>query len=295
MQIIIPHARRNNGLLLSNVPFICENLDHRSVVILTEKDNIPRISAAAREGVTIVDEDSICPSLTLAGARRKFAGTPVPERRAGWYFQQFLKMAWSLNGECDEWYVVWDSDTFPLRPITLFDEGGAPLFTASEEHNSVYFQTIEALVGLKRQVGFSFVAENLLIKRAIMREIIGEILDNGKIEGATFFEKIENAALSAADPYRAFSEFELYGNFAIARYPGLYRRTERRSSRKGARRFGLTPSSYDLQRLSRKYDVVSFEHWDRIIPPLIAVNKIASIIAHFAAQIRIAIGHLAKG
>ena len=280
MQVVIPHARRSNELLARNLPFIRRNIEHRSIVVITDRENAGTLASLAGDDVELVDEDALQSGLSLEFVKKSFEGSVVPPRRAGWYFQQLLKMAWALRPECDEWYLVWDSDTFPLRPISLFDGEGTPLFTGSSEHNAVYFESIDALLGIRRQVEFSFIAENMLIRREYMLEMIAEIQGSKSAKGATFFEKIIRAALATSDPYRAFSEFECYGNFVAARHPGSYRRTYRSSSRKGARRFGLSPSRFDLARLARRFEIVSFERWDRIIPPIVAANKLISVLAH---------------
>jgi hypothetical protein len=279
LQIVIAHAKRNNDLLERNLPYIRENIGHSSIVVLTEKGNAPNLPTASGESLRVLEEDSIMPGLSLAAVKAAFEGTAVPERRAGWYFQQFLKMAWSLREDCEEWYLVWDSDTFPLRPIALFDEAGKALFTSSNERNPAYFETIDLLLGPGRRADFSFISENMLINRAIMRELIGRIAGNEGIEGADFFDKILAAVKKSSDPYCAFSEFETYGNFAMSHRPELYCMTRRSSSRKGARRFGLKPSKRDLDRLSRRFDIVSFERWDRIVHPFVAINKLFSFVS----------------
>ena len=42
-----------------------------------------------------------------------------------WYYQQFLKMAYARTCP-SEYYLCWDSDTIPLRKISMFDENKKP-------------------------------------------------------------------------------------------------------------------------------------------------------------------------
>lgn len=280
VQVVIPHVSRNNELLRRNAPYLRDNLDHSSIVVLTDGGNVPELSRWLGDEFLVLDEDAIFPGLTHRAVETAFSGTAVPARRAGWYYQQFLKMAWAFHGSCADWYVVWDSDTFPLRRLRLFGESGEPLFSMSHEHNPVYFETLDRLLGLKRQAERSFVAENMLIKKAIMAELVDAINAKAELGGGAFFEKILAAVKLSSDPYRAFSEFETYGTYAMARHPGLYGEIVRLSTRKGARRFGLKPSRYDLARLSRRFEIASFESWDRIVPPLISLNKLVSLVVY---------------
>ena len=47
--------------------------------------------------------------------------------KPGWYYQQFLKMAYASKCECG-YYMSWDSDTIPLRRIEMFDREDRPYF-----------------------------------------------------------------------------------------------------------------------------------------------------------------------
>ncbi|MEI3192244.1 MAG: DUF6492 family protein [Lachnospiraceae bacterium] len=58
--------------------------------------------------------------------------------RSGWYFQQFLKFGYAQVCE-DEYYIVWDSDTVPLHPISHFQDG-KPVFTKKEEMEPPYLR-----------------------------------------------------------------------------------------------------------------------------------------------------------
>ena len=40
----------------------------------------------------------------------------------------------------DEYYLLWDSNTIPIRPINMF-KNGHPLFDMKLEHHTQYFVT----------------------------------------------------------------------------------------------------------------------------------------------------------
>jgi hypothetical protein len=281
MQVVIPHIKRNNDLLIRNIPYIKKNISADEIFIFTAKTNVPDLALISSYGVRVLDEDQVLPGLNISTITKICKFTGIPEFRAGWYFQQFLKMAWAISRRCTDWYIVWDSDTFPLHEIPFFDNQGRPLFGKKEEWNRAYFETIECLLGIERQVDYSFIAENMIINKKIMMQLLSDINSNGTLEGKYFYEKILNAAARSSNSSCGFSEFETYGNYATVKAPSLYQPIQRLACRKGARRFGLKPSREDLTRLEKKYDIVSFEQWDRIIPPLVFFNKALSYFLYF--------------
>ena len=53
--------------------------------------------------------------------------------RAGWYVQQFIKMQFARYTQ-DEYYLIWDSDTIPVRQINMFDDKLRPVFDMRTEY-----------------------------------------------------------------------------------------------------------------------------------------------------------------
>ena len=64
--------------------------------------------------------------------------------RVGWYEQQFLKMEYSKICKND-YYLIWDSDTIPIKPVKMFDNN-KPIFDMKKEHHSPYFITLDKLI-----------------------------------------------------------------------------------------------------------------------------------------------------
>ena len=46
----------------------------------------------------------------------------------------------------------------------------------------------------------------------------------------------------------------------------------------GAKKYGLTPTHYDLKRESKKYETISFERWNKIIP---LYNNLQHLLSRF--------------
>ena len=194
----------------------------------------------------------------------------LPKVRPGWYYQQFLKMAFS-NIAAGEYYVSWDMDTVPLRMLSFFEDDGTPFFDLKSEHNPGYFKTIDNLFGLKKNVEGSFISEHMVFKKSYMEEMIGAI-DSSPVKGNVYWEKIIN---SIDDDYIAlgYSEFETYGTFVTDRHPNAYRTRKFNSFRRGSwfvNEKDLTED--DMAWLGHDYDAITFENAAQI-PDMVSLFR----------------------
>ncbi|MCR5420827.1 MAG: DUF6492 family protein, partial [Lachnospiraceae bacterium] len=133
-----------------------------------------------------------------------------------WYYQQFLKMAYSAICTTD-YYLCWDSDTLPLKKIELFNAAGKPYLDVKAENNSSYFSTIEKLFGYGKIIDKSFISEHMFFNKKLMSELI-TMIENSSFDGIHFYEKILNA-VGSDNLALGFSEFETYGTFIGMNYP----------------------------------------------------------------------------
>lgn len=185
------------------------------------------------------------------------------ERRTGWYVQQFVKMAYCID--CDqEYYFLWDSDTVPVRPITMF-EGDKPYFDCKTEHHEAYFETIKRLFPeMEKNHNMSFISEHMLIKTEYMKALIHDIELNKTLQGENFQEKIIDSIDPGIIAGSGFSEFETYGTYVTAKYPGRYEMREWHSIRNGGFFYEgtLSLSAEQIIWLGKYYDAISFEKKD---------------------------------
>ena len=183
--------------------------------------------------------------------------------RAGWYVQQFIKMQFASFTN-DEYYLIWDSDTIPLKPVNMFTDDGRPFFDMKTEYHAPYFDTAERLLhGIHKISPKSFISEHMLIKSEYMREMLDEIEANNALDGSNFQQKVINAVNVKDLSGSGFSEFETYGSYVSVRHTGSYVLRDWHSLRNG-RCFYSDPSDIDernIKWLSSKYDAVSLEKW----------------------------------
>ena len=146
-------------------------------------------------------------------------GSELPRGITGWYYQQFLKMNYATF--CgDEYYLVWDGDTVPCKSFSMFREGTeTPYLDLKTEYHEDYFVTLQKLLpGMGKCIQKSFIAEHMLVKTGIMKDLIQTIESNVTLQGKTFWEKIIRAIDVDKLMSNSFSEFETYGTFVCFRY-----------------------------------------------------------------------------
>lgn len=183
--------------------------------------------------------------------------------RSGWYIQQFLKMEYSKICQ-DKYYLVWDSDTIPVKKISMFDENDKPYFDVMEKYGEGYFLTLKKIFPeLGKIYKYSFVSEHMLINTEIMRKLINSIESKTNLIGNLWYEKVINCINITYLNFTGFSEFETYGTFTYIYYNNSYVIRNWNSLRFGNRYFDPNLlNNRDIRKVSRKYDAISFEKWD---------------------------------
>lgn len=197
----------------------------------------------------------------MANALKDMVNGELPRGITGWYYQQFLKMQYAFICE-DEYYMVWDGDTIPCGPFSMFKEGTEePYLDLKTEFHEPYFRTISKLLpGMQKCIQKSFIAEHMLIKRDIMKSLMSDIESNAHIPGKKFWEKIIAAIEPAELLSNSFSEFETFGTYVAFRYPMAYRLRPWHSFRYGGEFFELDEiSEDDLKWLKHDFFAISFE------------------------------------
>ncbi len=253
--IVLATPDKLNMLRLA-VPYYVENLNAKAIFIVANKSIEEKVKAIPN--ATFIDEDSILEGMTKKKIEDIIESISGVRKRVGWYFQQFIKLAWSKRCK-DDYYVVIDSDTIPLNPIQ-FIEDGKYLFTQKIEYNKAYFDTIDTLFGeeLKRPGDYSFIAENMIFDCKIVGSLLELIMKNSNA-GTTFYEKI----LYSVDPAEilgsGFSEFETYGCYISQFYPERVQMRKLRTSREAVYVMGSNPDEKMLQWAKKDYDIISLE------------------------------------
>ena len=230
----------------------------------------------------ILDENALVPELNFGIVaecmKKKGAGK---EDRVGWYFQQLLKFAFAKSQYAKEYYLTWDADTIPLTPISFFD-GETPLFTKKIEHHKPYFVTLNRILGFGKLVDFSFIAEHMIFKVPIVKEMLDAIAVYPTSEGNNWVEKIMFACHFAPGQGPYFSEFETFGNYCVKYHPSLYQVRQLNTFRSAGMIRGRHINEKLLDRLAFDLNIASFEAFDALFPYNITWTRVKNKLVKIA-------------
>jgi hypothetical protein len=244
IDVLIPAIERDLPVLPFVIGSVRRQVKHplgRILIVAPESELIRRFCTL--HDVLYVFEDSMAAFTRADVARISGAGA-----RVGWIYQQLLKLS-PEKSIAHENYLVLDADTVFISP-QVFVNGGKAVYRCSDELFMPYRETIRRLLGWKARYPLSFVAHHMLFSKSIVRDL------KKNIEGHT--GKAWHEAILGDAGGATFSEYELYGNFALA--------TRRRDSRtgywfnKGLPRERLAGLETDRAGLARFYNSLSFHH-----------------------------------
>ena len=255
--LVIPLHMNDTEKLLRQKDLFKKYLNYSNLIIIIPK-NSNEINQ--QNSIIFIKEDDLIPKEDLINIFYKRGIKEI--NRVGWYEQQFLKMSYSRI--CDkEYYLLWDADTIPIRPIKMFDKG-VPIFDMKKEKHFPYFITLERLIPGLHFTKFSYISEHMIIKTEYMRNILDIIENNVIIPGKMFWEKIL-ASIDQTDILNSgFSEYETYGTYVDNIYPNAYKHRMWSSKRNMVHFFGNIDNLIfqDIKWLSKDYYAISFEKWD---------------------------------
>ena len=189
--------------------------------------------------------------------------------QAQWYCQQFIKLSAANARSPDKVIAIWDGDTIPLKPIEFLDLQGKLLYFTGSESHQAYFQTIERLLGLKKEVASSFIAQCFPMRVSWLKEFVKAIeLSSGKNWMKAILDSIDFSRDNA------FSEYETLGTFIAHNYPDQVNLCEKPWYRLGNSLIGDARliNSRAAQKKLTTYYYVSFEKWDRSKPRFLSVT-----------------------
>ena len=258
----MPSIPQDIDKLIRNTEFFFRYLPIKNIYVIGPETIAEKVSSANDSRLIFMNENEF---VDVPRIRELYSSrTDKKPNWAGWYIQQFIKMQFA-KFTSDEYYLIWDSDTIPIKKAVLFDDNNNPFFDIKYEFVPAYFETINRLIpDMRKAINGSFVCEHMVIKSEYMRTMICEI-ESSSVSGSNFQEKIINAIDAEELSLLGFSEFETYGNYITIRHPESYIRRKWRSLRTQKRFFRNAAAISAAQRewLSKRYDAVSVEKWQK--------------------------------
>lgn len=262
--MLVPTIPKDLPTLVKYLDVYFELLPIKSICVVGDQEIKNMLPQDDR--VCFLDEESLLNINNIKSTFSLRCNSQEDKKRCGWYIQQFIKMAYSrVCG--DDYYLLWDSDTIPVKRIDLFDEKGRPYLDYKSEYYKDYFDTMGRLLpGYTKSFRGSFIAEHMLVSTLHMRDLIEKIESNSDIDGCSFGEKVINAVDKESLPKSGFSEFETFGTFIYNNYIDQYTLRRWSSLRHGAFFYpqNRTLRLEETEWLSQNFHAVSFEKKDRL-------------------------------
>lgn len=263
--IVVPLLKTDLQTLLKNIPYLKENLPCKKIVVIGKEDLYDDIKNDPY--LNFVNEDKLVEGLTFEKVKNIKKTISNNGGRAGWYFQQFLKMAYA-NVCQDEYYLIWDADTIPIKPLSFFDANGIPYmdYRNYEPKDECYTETQLNLLPnqlLYKKEHKSFIAEHMLINVKIMRELIDKLTNENSNGKSTFFENIMYSIPRSKINLSGFSEFECYAAYVLNTHNDSYKLRFWRNLRNAKTYIGRDITKEKAKWIAECFDVISMEDFDR--------------------------------
>ncbi len=240
------------------IPSILKFISIKRLYVITKTGNFAALKNNFGDKIQLLDEDKICNGLTFEKVSKYLKNRIGTVNRTGWYFQQFIKLGIHDNAEITSEYLVWDADAVLLKPINFYSSSKQVFVTKSEEHHQPYFETIEKILGIKKQVQYSFISEHMVFKKDYVKSMLETIVNNKKL---VWWKIILNSISTESVRKSGFSEYETYGNYVTCCHPGYFIERDLLKLRNGKQLFGDAPYPFVLSILSFFFTYISFENF----------------------------------
>ncbi len=258
----------------------------RKFYIVTARSNFLFFEKAlgTRLPIRLLNEDEILDGLTLHNMQDYFIRRIGWSNRAGWYFKQLLNMSMAFLPDMADHYLVWDSDTVLLQPLTFFSPNDKVLVKPTTKIHKPYFDVIKIILGIEKQVNYSFVSEHFMVNTGYMKELVADIAQqtSGRMP---WFELILNSVDDQELYGSGFAEYETYGSYIAYKHGDSFQCRPLKSIRNGAKRYGTNPSKYDFFNLILAgYAFATFEIWETPSKIRIAAFKFFSRLLYYSCS-----------
>lgn len=136
--------------------------------------------------------------------------------RAGWYFQQLLKLyaPFVIPGISSN-VLVLDADTIFLRPVKFIDSEGNALYNPGTEYHKFYFEHFEKMLPGYKKIypQYSGISHHMLFQKEILERLFATVEEfHEQPFWKIFCLMVDKEQLRAAGA----SEYEIYFNFVFA-------------------------------------------------------------------------------
>jgi hypothetical protein len=254
MQIVSTCLLRDLNVYKTTFKSLRKHIPGAELHVITRRQDFPRFSEACGADLQLWDESTLLATMTMEELKQ----VPLPffPRGAGWYFQQFLKLAFVDVSNDDDYFLIWDADTVLLKALDFFSPDGLPYYTRASENHHPYFETFEKLFGVPANREYSFISQHQLIKKSVLRMMIAEIEERFPDCKSWYWAVMGQLKGEGSN---LFSEYETYGHYLKIKQPDSFLTRDIAWTRHGGGLLGYGPDNRRLKKLSRDYTFAAFE------------------------------------
>ena len=250
-EVIIPVSMADVDMAKKCIVAVQQYINPLQITVITSEKACSEFNGY---NINVLDENKVLKGLNLETVREYLEQFGLGQR-AGWYFQQFLKYAYAYICQY-EYYVSWDADTLPLTKMDFFN-GITPVFSIKTEYHEAYFNTLNKLLKINKQIENSFIAEHMIFKKEYVLELISEISCQHP-EVSWYISILKSIAPKDIMP-AGFSEFETYGSYVMYKHKGSYILKDIAAIRIGKCIFDQQLSEDIIRWLGQSFCTISFE------------------------------------
>ena len=132
LDIIIPIVAEDVDVLNHHLNVLKQYLPMRKLILVGNEKLSKKLENNNDENIEYLDEDDFIRYSDIYNIiAKRTNGNPNAVSRTGWYLQQFIKMQYAMDCK-DEYYIIWDSDTIPLKEVSCFFDNH-PVFHLKKE------------------------------------------------------------------------------------------------------------------------------------------------------------------
>jgi len=247
--IVIPCHSKDYPVLINCINGIKKHIkNYRNIYLVSATD-------LQIEGTKFIAERLFDQYIKLDDIREIWKSkNPALQHRSNWIYQQLLKLgAHLIIDDLLENYLCLDSDVLILKPIDFIDTDGNFLYSKAREYHQPYVKTYTKLKKEAPVVNFSFICHHMMFKQVCMVELLADL------ESLNFKNWVE-AILAALDynENSTFSEWDLYGNWMLKKYPNICINKQRCWGD-----INFIPNESQKNILMKQYDFVGIHAWMR--------------------------------
>jgi hypothetical protein len=203
-------------------------------VIYSQADEI-ELRTLMKNGINCIDEKELSNLITFQEVRKKLPW--FLKQRTGWYLQQYIKLAASAFLFQGKPCFIVDSDCFLNENLNLEQDALESRLGTISHAPRIWNELTEYLLGVPKNLQYSFVTENLLIQPYVVEKLLSHVSKDFEVEHSLesqwkYFKEesfrlinylvIKHIAITVIKGYKidfayfdALSEYDLIGNFIL--------------------------------------------------------------------------------